>query len=118
MPSHASAWLLEVLFVGAFGLHQRAFPAVRAQAGVDGEDHAIACISADDVDQPLGHAGPEERFRGVGVGDDEVQVGVGGEIEFAHAQAAQRDDHHLVGRDVARSSTGGALASASRSAIS
>ncbi len=52
----------EVILVGAFGLHQRAFAAVGPQPGIDGEDHAIACIGADDVDQALGNAGPEKSF--------------------------------------------------------
>ena len=48
------------------------------------------------LDHALGHAGPEELLGGIVVGDDEDQVGVGAEVELAHAQPAQRDHHHLV----------------------
>ena len=34
--------------------------------------------------------------RGIGVGNHEDQVGVRAQIEFAHAQPAQRDHHHLI----------------------
>ena len=37
---------------------------------------------------------------GVRVGNDEDQVGVRAQVEFAHAQPAQRDHHHLVRRAV------------------
>ena len=35
-------------------------------------------------------------FGGVPIGEQEREVGVGGEIELAHAEAAEGDDHHLV----------------------
>jgi len=35
------------------------------------------------------------RAPGFGVGEDEDEVGVGGEIEFAHAQASKSDDPEL-----------------------
>ena len=34
------------------------------------------------------------------VGEHEQQVGVGGQIELAHAEPAQRDDHELLARPV------------------
>ena len=38
------------------------------------------------------------------VGDHEQKIGVGGEVELAHAQAAQRDHHELIAHFVARRS--------------
>ena len=90
----------EVILVGAFGLHQRAFAAVGPQPRIDREDDAIAGIRADHADHPFGHAGPEQNFVRIVVGDNEDQIGVRSQIEFEHAEPAERHDHHLIRRRV------------------
>ena len=85
----------KIFLEGRFGQHQRTVAAVGAQACVDGEQHAAAGIGGDEIDDALGDAGPEFQTVGVGIGEHEHQVGVGGQVELAHSQAAQRDHPHF-----------------------
>ena len=100
MPSQASACLGEIFLVGLLGLHQRAGASVRTQPRIDGEHQPGAGIGGDEVDHAVGHAGPEHVLVLVLVGHDENQVGVRSEIELAHAQPSQSDDHELVARGI------------------
>ena len=86
----------EVGLVGAFGLHQVAGASVGFEPGIDGEHHAFAGVGAERLDHALGHTGPVDLFGGVVIGDDEVDVGVAAQVELAHAEAAERDHHHLI----------------------
>ena len=58
------------------------------------------------VDHALGHACPEDLLGGVLVGNHEAEIGVGRQIELAHAEPAQRDHHHLIARRVSRARRG------------
>ncbi len=91
----------EVIEEGRFGLDEGAGAAVGAEAGVDAEQLAVAGVGGEDVDHPVGGAGPEDVFFLVAFGEGEDEVGVGAEVELAHAEAAEGDDHHLVARLVA-----------------
>ena len=85
----------EITLVCAFQLHQVARAAVRPQPRIHREHHSLAGVGAHGLDHALGHAGPEGVLARLLVRNDENQVGVGTEIEFAHAEPAQRDHRHL-----------------------
>ncbi len=91
----------EVIEEGRFGLDEGAGTAVGAEASVDAEQLAVTGVSGQDVDYAVGDSGPEDVFFLVAFGEGEDEVGVGAEVELAHAEAAEGDDHHLVGGLVA-----------------